>query len=262
MSAADAVTQDTPLVVITGSQGGLGSAISSLLQASGYRTIGIDRVQHDGAATGRGEAAHDGATGHTLEFTGDVGGEAVWVELADALTAADLQLTGLVNCAGASTRSTIETTSFDDWHTVLDSNLTATWLGMRSCLPLFRTPGAAVVNIGSIYGRLPPPGPPNPPTSPAYQAAKAGIVALTRAAAAEFGELGIRVNCLEPGLFSTPMTDKLPAEQFALRMQHVALRRSGDPLELAHAVEFFLSDKSSYINGVTMGVDGGYPLCL
>lgn len=113
-----------------------------------------------------------------------------------------------------------------------------------------------------MYGRLPPPGLPNPPTSPAYQAAKAGITQLTRAAAAEFAAENIRVNCLEPGLFATPLVNDLPRDHFNLRMRNVALQRSGETGEFAKVVGFLLSDSASYINGQTFGVDGGYPFRL
>lgn len=235
------------VIVVTGSEGGLGNAITLTLRLAGYTVIGVDRSASES---------------HEFKLVGDVGREAVWVALQGLLSAHDISLAGLVNCAGESTQSTIATTSIDDWDRVLASNLTSTWLGMKACLPFFQKSGAAIVNIGSIYGRLPPPGPPNPPTSPAYQAAKAGITALTRAAAAEFGPVGIRVNCVEPGLFETRLTQNLAEDHFRMRMRSVALRRSGEVSELAAVVEFLLSDSASYVNGVTFGVDGGYPLCL
>lgn len=248
--AASAQT-DTPaqpvITVVTGCAGGLGAEIVAHLQAAGHTIIGIDLKP---------------TAGPDVMITGDVGSPEQWSELSELLNAQRLRLRGLVNCAGASTRTTITTTSAEDWHQILHSNLTSTWLGMKTCHPYFVPNVSSIVNIGSIYGRLPPPGPPNLPTSPAYQAAKAGIVALTRTGASEFGPKGIRVNCIEPGLFATPLTQSLSSEEFASRMRPVAMQRSGELSELASVVEFLLSEKASYINGTTIGVDGGYPLCL
>lgn len=233
--------------VVTGCSGGLGSEIVSHLQSAGYRIIGVDLKS---------------ASEPDEMVIGNVGSSELWHEVSDLLARENVRLRGLVNCAGASTRTTITSTSTLEWHRVLDSNLTSTWLGMKACYPHFEPNLSSIVNVGSIYGRLPPPGPPNPPTSPAYQAAKAGIVALTRAGASEFGSAGIRVNCVEPGLFSTPLTQSLNGEEFASRLRPVAMGREGNVSELASVVEFLLSDKASYINGATIGVDGGYPLCL
>lgn len=238
-----------PTVVVTGANGGLGSALTADLRDVGYKVVGVDLKEIS-------ETSCD----HVI--TGDVSTEAVWMEVARHSYANQVNLRGLVNCAGQSTRTDLENTTFDDWNRVLGSNLTATWLGMKSCLPALAAAGGAIVNVGSMYGRLPPPRPPNPPSSPAYQAAKAGIVALTRTAASEFADRGVRVNCVEPGLFATSLTNDLPDEAFETRMRNVALGRCGEPRELTRVVRFLLSDDASYITGESIAVDGGYPLWL
>lgn len=250
MLSERAMQDSQPAVVVTGSSGGLGTAVVNELIEHGYRVIGIDRN-----GSGKNQPQD------LLE--GDVGQEAVWQELDRFLTTYQIPLQGLVNCAGESARSTIQATKSLDWHRILTSNLTSAWLGMRTCVShLSRRKSAAIVNVGSMYGRLPPPGPPNPPTSPAYQAAKAGVVALTKAAAAEFAPDNIRVNCIEPGLFATPLVNDLAPEHFNIRMRNVALQRSGEAHEFSSVVRFLLSSEASYVNGQTFGVDGGYPFRL
>lgn len=235
-------------VVVTGAGGGLGGAVADRFRRSGHHVIGVD-ISADGPD-------------HFIVPT-DVSTAAGWDRVVAAVHDSGHPLSALINCAGRGTRSTLLTTSEDDWNSVLGTNLTGTWLGMRACFPLLsENGGGAIVNIGSIYGQLPPPRPPNPPSSPAYQASKAGVEALTRTAASEFASAGVRVNCVVPGLFRTGLTDRLTEDEYALRMRPVALGRDGRPEEFADTVHFLASDAASYITGATLNVDGGYPLCL
>lgn len=244
-------TQARTSVIVTGAAGGLGAAVVEEFSRHGHHVIGVD-VDADAAA-----CAH-------TSISADVSIGTEWERIVH--TAQDqvgLPVSTLVNCAGIGTRSDLLTTSEDDWSRVIGVNLTGTWLSMKACFPLLAEYGhGAIVNVGSIYGQLPPPRHPNPPSSPAYQASKAGVVAITRTGASEFAEAGIRVNCVIPGLFHTGLTSQLTADEYALRMSPVAMGRDGAPSEFAEAVYFLASDAASYITGSTLNVDGGYPLCL
>lgn len=240
--------QEPTAVIVTGASGGLGSAVVERFVASGHHVIGVD--------LGQTPHAHS-------SVSADVSVEAQWVRIVETAQDTGLPVSALINCAGTGTRTDLLSTQESEWASVIGTNLTGTWLGMKTCYPLLSDYGhGSIVNVGSIYGQLPPPLPPNPPSSPAYQASKAGVEALTRTAASEFASAGIRVNCVVPGLFHTGLTASLEESEYALRMRPVAAGRDGRPDEFAEAVHFLASDAASYISGTTLNVDGGYPLCL
>lgn len=235
-------------VIVTGAGGGLGSAVVEKFRINGHHVVGVDLNDASPAQT---------------SIAADVSLATDWERIVQKTQQIELPVSALINCAGVGTRTDILTTSEDEWSRAIGVNLTGTWLGMKACYPLLaRQPTSAIVNVGSIYGQLPPPQPPNPPSSPAYQASKAGVVALTRSAASEFATAGIRVNCVIPGLFRTGLTSQLSDEEYALRMRPVAMKRDGDSMEFASTVQFLSSDAASYVTGSTLNVDGGYPLCL
>lgn len=240
--------QETVAVIVTGAGGGLGRAVVERFSNSEHHVIGVDLVEVPHAHTG---------------VSADVSVEDQWMQVVEAAKNTGLPLSALINCAGIGTRTDVLSTQEHEWANVIGTNLTGTWLGMKSCFPLLSDYGhGSIVNVGSIYGQLPPPRPPNPPSSPAYQASKAGIEALTRTAASEFAPARIRVNCVVPGLFRTGLTESLDENEYAIRMRPVAAGRDGRPDEFAEAVHFLASEAASYISGTTLNVDGGYPLCL
>lgn len=235
-------------VIVTGAAGGLGGAVAQEFGRQGHHVVGVDM--------------NVASSAHTA-ITADVSRGVEWDRIVEEIQKIGLPVSALINCAGIGTRTAILTTSEDEWSQVMGVNLTGTWLGMKTCYPLLAEQShSAIVNVGSIYGQLPPPQHPNPPSSPAYQASKAGVVALTRTAASEFAAAGIRVNCVIPGLFHTGLTSQLTDEEYALRMRPVAMGRDGDPTEFASAVHFLASEAAAYVTGSTLNVDGGYPLCL
>jgi NAD(P)-dependent dehydrogenase (short-subunit alcohol dehydrogenase family) len=153
--------------------------------------------------------------------------------------------------------------SDDAWRRTLDVNLTGAMRLVRSALPhLVRRPGAAIVLVSSVSGLV------ASPRGTAYEVSKAGLLALMRSVALDYGPLGVRCNAVCPGWVHTPMGDRAVAEiaterevsvddAYALVNQPVPLRRAGTPEEVAACCAFLASDDASYVNGAVLVVDGG-----
>ena len=142
-----------------------------------------------------------------------------------------------------------------DWDRMIDINLKSVWLSMKhEIIAMLAGEGGAIVNNASILGLR------AATLNPSYGAAKHGVVGLTRAAASHYGERGIRINALCPGIVMTDMTDTIqaaPDSPSAKRIARTPLRRGADPAEIARAAAWLCSDEASYLTGVALPVDGG-----
>ena len=163
-------------------------------------------------------------------------------------------LDGVVNAAGVFRRGRVEDSTTDDWRVMLEVNLLGPYLVSRIAIPALRRAGrATIVNVASIGGLRPADG------VAAYDASKAGLLMLSRCLAFELGP-DIRVNAVCPGTIETRMTAELlqdPATAERLAKGN-ALHRVGAPEEIAHALLYLTSHESSFTNGATLVVDGGY----
>lgn len=133
-------------------------------------------------------------------------------------------------------------------------------IGLFKCLraqlstspsPILTSPGASIVNIGSVTGLIGFAG------DSAYVASKHAAHGLTKAVSKEAGKRGIRVNCVAPGQINTPMVQAMAAEKGTLPLPGLSLEREGQPEEIAGAVAWLLSEESGYVTGTTVRVDGG-----
>jgi NAD(P)-dependent dehydrogenase (short-subunit alcohol dehydrogenase family) len=206
----------------------------------------------------------------TVHMITENGGEAIFVKT-DVSQAVDVQALisqavvtyGRLDCAhnnagiagelGACTA----TYPADIWQQVLAVNLTGVWLCMKYEIPQMLSQGSGtIVNTASAWGLV------GAPDASAYIASKHGVVGLTKTAALEYAQEGIRVNCICPGYIRTPMvTAVLQQAGAALEEQMVArepVGRMGHPEEVAEAVVWLCSDAASFVTGHTMTVDGGY----
>ena len=234
------------LVVITGANGGQGSAEALLMIASGAVVIATD-IQ-DQVAEQLVETARElRGTLHYRKL--DVASESDWNSLAE-FTKTIGPVWGLVNNAGIPFRARLGEVQLEDWNRVIGINLTGPMLGMQALAPLM-TNGGSIVNIGSaaaVTGHY----------TASYTASKWGLRGLSHVAATEYGPRGIRVNLINPGYIETPMMAAAPAIMTKVQLELTPLERTGQPEDVAAAVAFLISDISGYISGAELPVDGAF----
>jgi 3-oxoacyl-[acyl-carrier protein] reductase len=158
----------------------------------------------------------------------------------------------LVNNAGLTRDGLIARMPDDDWHSVVETNLSGTFYTCRAAARgMMRRRSGSIVNLTSIVGLRGQPGQAN------YAASKAGIVGLTKALARELAPRNVRANAIAPGYITTRLTDAMSDEMRQLILTNTPLGRLGSPEDVAGAVRFLCSDEASFITGEVMLVDGG-----
>jgi len=232
--------------LVTGATGGLGRAVSELLHHEGATVYVTDIDRARGASL----AGHLGPRARFVEL--DVTDEESWSRAVAQVEEAGERLTTLVNCAGAALRRPLVATSLADFRWIVELNLTGTFLGVRIA-GLHLADGGSVVNISSLNGVL------ATAELGAYVASKFAVSALTRVAALEFADRGIRVNAVCPGSIETAITDN---QDFAdtdwdAYVRTIPLGRRGLPAEVAQAVLYLAGDESRYVTGTDLVIDGG-----
>jgi 3-oxoacyl-[acyl-carrier protein] reductase len=158
----------------------------------------------------------------------------------------------LVNNAGITKDGLALRMKKDDWDSVLATNLTGSFLATQQVLQhMMRERWGRVINISSVVGEMGNPGQAN------YVASKAGLIGLTKALAQEMGSRNITINAVAPGFIETDMTQKLSQELKDNMVGHIALKRIGQPEDVAAAVRFLASEEARYITGHVLNVNGG-----
>ncbi len=232
--------------LVTGASGGIGAEIARVLHGAGA-SVGLSGTRTEPLEA---LAAELGERAHVLPCNlGD--SEAVNAlpkQAAEAMGSVDI----LVNNAGITRDNLFMRMSDEEWQSVLDVNLTATF---RLCKGVMRGMMKArwgrIVNISSVVGATGNPGQAN------YAASKAGMVGMSKSLAYEVASRGITVNAVAPGFIETAMTDKLTDDQKAGIMGQIPAGRMGTPDEIASAVLFLASAEAAYVTGTTLHVNGG-----
>jgi 3-oxoacyl-[acyl-carrier protein] reductase len=158
----------------------------------------------------------------------------------------------LVNNAGLTRDGLLARMSDDDWHQVIETNLSSVFYTCRAVTrPMMKRRAGAIVNVSSIVGLHGNFGQTN------YAASKAGIIGFTKSLARELGSRGVRANVVAPGYVHSRLTEVIPDDAKELMLQNTPLGRFGEPLDVARAVRFLCSDEASFITGEVLLVDGG-----
>ena len=245
---------DKKVAIVTAAAGaGIGSAVARQLAADGMQVVITDL--HEGRMAKLSEDLSQIAGCECPCYKLDVSDHAAVGTVFEAVAARFGRIDVLVNNAGWSKIEPVAEMSLETWKKCLDIDLTGTFSCMRFALPhMITAKSGAIVNISSISGWEM-----STEHGAAYSAAKAGVMALTRVAAAENGKHGIRVNAIAPGLIYNDFLRRIyPGEFFdSYLAKKAVLNRLGQPEDIAYLASFLVSDKAGYITGETYGVSGG-----
>ena len=158
----------------------------------------------------------------------------------------------LINNAGITKDNLSIRMKDEEWNNVIDINLTSTFLLSKYAIKkMLKNKKGKIINITSVVGHAGNIGQAN------YAASKAGVVAMSKSLALEYGKKNIKVNCVSPGFINTDMTKKIENEYKNVLESKIPLARFGEPNDIANTVVFLCSDLSDYITGETIHVNGG-----
>jgi 3-oxoacyl-[acyl-carrier protein] reductase len=229
------------LALVTGASRGIGRAVARELARAGASVV-------VGFRSGQDEAE---------ALAAEIGGRAVQADVSSPDDARRLveeagDIDVLVNNAGLTRDGLLARMSDDDWHTVIETNLSSVFYTCRAVTrPMMKKRSGVIVNISSVVGVHGNWGQTN------YAASKAGIIGFTKSLARELGSRGIRANVVAPGYVKTQLTEVLPEDATAAMVGQTPLGRVAEPEEIAGAVRFLASDEASFITGDVLLVDGG-----
>jgi 3-oxoacyl-[acyl-carrier protein] reductase len=232
--------------LVTGASGGIGGEIARALHAAGA-TVGLSGTRTEpleALAADLGERAH--VLPCNLSDADSVA--ALPKQAVEAMGGVDI----LVNNAGITRDNLFMRMSDEEWQSVINVNLTATFKLCKGVLRgMMKSRWGRIVNISSVVGATGNPGQGN------YAAAKAGMVGMSKSLAYEVASRGITVNAVAPGFIETAMTDKLTEDQKSAILTQIPTGRMGTPEEIAAAVLYLASPEAAYVTGTTLHVNGG-----
>ena len=158
----------------------------------------------------------------------------------------------LINNAGITNDNLSIRMKEEEWKKVIDINLSSTFFMTKSVIKkMLKLKNGKIINITSVVGHTGNIGQAN------YAASKAGLIAMSKSLALEYGKKNIKVNCVSPGFIASEMTDKISDEHTELLKSRISLNKFGNPEDVANTIAFLSSDLSDYITGETIHVNGG-----
>jgi 3-oxoacyl-[acyl-carrier protein] reductase len=232
--------------LVTGATGGLGGSIARALHKQGA-TVAISGTRKEALDQLAGELKE---RVHILPC--DLANKDQVEALVPQAEAAMEKLDILIANAGITKDNLFVQLRDEDWDTVININLTATFRLSRAAMKtMMRRRHGRIIGITSVVGVTGNPGQGN------YTAAKAGMIGMMKSLAKEYARRGVTANCVAPGFIATPMTDKLNDKQREAIMTMVPANRLGTPDDIAAAVVYLASDEAAYVTGQTLHVNGG-----
>ena len=241
---------DGRATIITGAASGIGKASAQLFASEGANVLAVDRpgtplaevrAEHSRISVLEQDVTDDDAPGNIVDTAIERYG----------------RLDILFNNAGISRRAIVGEQTEEDWNLTLSVNLTAQFRLATEAVPhLKESPAGRIVNTASVMARMTDYG------LAAYSASKAGVAGMTRALALDLGKFGITANYIEPGAIQTGMTQAAFQDDdiAAIWAKKAALRRLGEPIDIARAALFLASDDAGFVSGHGLTVDGGLTL--
>jgi len=242
---------DGKIAVITGAGSGMAKAATQVFVREGAKVLAAD-------VSGREQQTADELGDAVVPFHCDVTSEPD-VEAMFAAALRDFgRVDAVLNVAGLGSGGMLTDLTLDEYHRIMAVNLQGVMLGTKHGIKaLVPTGGGVILNWSSIGGMNASVG------TSVYSATKAGVIAFTKAAAVEYGPRGVRANAICPGFIETEMSGGRGAgERFPQMIQASALKRAGQPEEVAELASFLVSDRASFITGAIIPIDGGTTAAL
>lgn len=244
------------IVVLTGAAGGLGSEMAMLLAMQGAKVYLLDMDEAKGLSV---EKSITDAKGAATFLKMDITRPEDWESVIAKIVELDGHIDVLVNNAGINIRKSIEEMSLEEWNTMMLVNVGSVFLGTKQVIPVMRRQhDGVIINTSSVCGLIG-----HRYTPEAYSATKGAVTILTKSIASRYAKDGIRCNSIHPSTVDTPLVQQMFADPIKKqqRLDEVPLGRLATSADIANAVLFLASEESSFINGISLPVDGGVTCC-
>jgi len=239
------------IALVTGAATGIGRATAFALAKQGANVIVTDTNEKEGLATVN-RIKKEGGKAKFLVL--DVSKKEEVDKVINDIFTTEGNLDLAVNNAGiGGVQNALHEVEFEDWESMININLTGVFLCLQAEIKcMLKQGGGRIVNISSLAGLNGMPG------GSSYSAAKHGVIGLTKSVAVEYGKLNIRTNAVCPGFIQTPILKGIPQSMLDHSTKRVPMKRIGQPEEVAKAIVWLLSEDSTYVNGHSLLIDGGF----